>query len=104
MSAISGFMHMNCSTAGTKNPCVTLFSSMTFAIATGSTSRTMTSSHPAVRPTHAHPPPPMWNSGIATRLTESGRKPSRLLNPSIAVKRFLFVSITPLGRPVVPDE
>ena len=59
---------------------------------------------PGYSPRIAQPPPPMWNSGIATRFTESGRKPPAVLSPSIAVKRFLFVSITPLGRPVVPDE
>ena len=51
----------------------------------------------------AHPEPPMWKRGMATRLTVS----SSMLNVSpaspTAVERFALVSITPLGNPVVPE-
>ena len=51
----------------------------------------------------AQPEPPMWNSGIATRLTVSSVMLNVLPASEIAVDKLALVSITPLGSPVVPD-
>ncbi len=49
--------------------------SMTSTRAAGSMSRMSTLVAPTASPASTQPPPPMWNSGMATRLTESGPKP-----------------------------
>ena len=41
---------------------------------------------------------------MATRFTESGVKYQISVAWGIRAKRLPFVSITPLGRPVVPEE
>ena len=51
----------------------------------------------------AQPDPPMWKSGIATRLTVSSPMWNVMPASEMAVERFALVSITPLGRPVVPE-
>ena len=45
----------------------------------------------------------MWKSGMATRLTVSSPMENVCPASDTAVDRFALVSITPLGRPVVPD-
>ena len=51
----------------------------------------------------AQPDPPMWKSGMATRLTVSGEMWKVTPASAMAVDRLALVSITPLGSPVVPD-
>ena len=55
-------------------------------------------------PSWAYDVPPTWNSGIATMFLS----PSSNSNPScpltVCAMRLAWVSATPLGRPVVPDE
>ena len=46
----------------------------------------------------------MWNIGIATSATSSGRKSLTAADCARLATRLRWVSITPLGRPVVPDE
>ena len=55
-------------------------------------------------PAMAQPEPPMWNSGMATMLTMSSLKPHCSLASGSSANRLSLLSITPLGRPVVPDE
>ena len=64
----------------------------------------MTLVQPSYIPAVAQPPPPMWNSGIATRLTASGVSSQMSFATGSSPKKLVFVSITPFGRPVVPDE
>ena len=52
--------------------------------------------------TSAKPEPPMWNSGIATRPTDWVSKPQWSPTESSAAN-WVWVSTTPLGRPVVPE-
>ena len=90
-------------TAGTTNISVMRSSAMSPSNTAGSTSRRMMERPPRDIAHNAQPEPPMWNSGMATRLTVR----SEMLNVSfadpIAVERLALVSMTPLGRPVVPD-
>ena len=67
-------------------------------------SRRITDVPPRDMPHSAHPEPPMWNRGMATRLTTS----SSISKASPAAFSSMwwmlsFPSITPLGSPVVPD-
>ena len=72
-------------------------------MATGSTSRSTTLVQPQYRPTIAHPEPAMWNMGITARLTLSAVNRHSWAMVETKLKKLLFFSITPLGRPVVPD-
>jgi hypothetical protein len=45
----------------------------------------------------------MWNIGIMARLTDSGLRPHWSAMPMTPSKKLSLVSITPLGRPVVPE-
>ncbi len=92
------------STAGTRKAWVMRSFSMSRRSSTGSMSRRITEVPPRDIPLNAQPEPPMWNSGMATRLTVS----SRISNASPAASSNIaatlrFPSITPLGRPVVPE-
>ena len=60
--------------------------------------------HPSYIPATAQPPPAMWNSGMATRFTESGVSSQSSFAIGSRLKKLALVSITPFGRPVVPDE
>ena len=51
----------------------------------------------------AHPDPPIWKSGIATRLTVSSEILKVLFAAAMAVDRLPLVSMTPFGNPVVPE-
>ena len=51
----------------------------------------------------AQPDPPMWNSGMATRLTVSSEMVKVSPAAPMAVDRLALVSMTPLGSPVVPE-
>ena len=64
----------------------------------------MTEVAPSYMPATAQPPPPMWNSGIATRFTESSLMPHMSFAIGSSANRLSLLSITPFGRPVVPDE
>ena len=103
-SSTPGTISMNWSTTGTRNAWVIPCSPNIPTNAAGSSSRTMTLVQPSYIPAVAHPPPPMWNSGIATRLTESGENSQISLATGSNPKKLVLLSITPLGRPVVPDE
>ena len=72
--------------------------------AAGSMSRTITDVAPSYIAAVAHPPPPMWNSGMATRFTPSSDSSHMLFATGSRPKKFVLVSITPFGRPVVPEE
>ena len=45
----------------------------------------------------------MWKSGMQTALTDVASKDHHGPTCGSSVPRFAFVSIAPLGRPVVPD-
>ena len=69
----------------------------------GTISRTTTSVVPAYMAASPQPQPPMWYSGMATR----ARVPSRISGasmrmPGMPLKRLSWVSMAPLGTPVVP--
>ena len=68
----------------------------------GSIIGTSTSVPPRASATFAQPEPPMWNSGIATSDTEVSSTPQWFAT-SISIEQLSLVSITPLGRPVVPE-
>ena len=91
-------------TAGTMKASVIPSSDNTRRISAGTTSRRITVRHPKYRPTAAQPSPAMWNIGISARLTDCPGT-----NPQISpARRKVFiklevVSMTPLGKPVVPD-
>ena len=70
--------------------------------AAGSSSRRITDVHPSYIPAIAQPPPPMWNSGIAMRFTESCVSSHISFAIGSRPKKLSLVSITPFGRPVVP--
>ena len=65
---------------------------------------TITDVPPLNMPAMAHPEPPMWNSGMATMLTMSSLNPHVSLASGSRANRLSLESITPLGRPVVPEE
>ena len=68
----------------------------------GTMSATSTTRAPNDRQTSAKPDPPMWNSGIATRPTDSSSNPQCPPTESSAAK-LPCESSTPLARPVVPE-
>ncbi len=103
-SSMPGTMSMNWSAAGTRSAWVIPRSPNIPTSAAGSSSRTMTLVQPSYIPAVAQPPPAMWNSGIATRLTASGVSSQISLATGSNPKKLVLLSITPLGRPVVPDE
>ena len=72
--------------------------------AAGSRSRIRTLVAPWNIPATAHPPPPMWNSGMATRFTESGPSSHISVATGSSAKKLSLDNITPFGRPVVPLE
>ena len=59
--------------------------------------------HPCDSPASAQPDPAMWNIGITARFTDSGESSHEDAICSMPQKKLSFVSITPLGKPVVPD-
>ena len=103
-SSTPGTISMNCSTAGTRKAWVTPSAGISCTSAAGSSSRTITLRAPSYIPATAQPPPPMWNSGMATRFTESAPRPHMSAATGSRAKKLSFDSITPLGRPVVPLE
>ena len=81
---------------------VTRRSSIRSSSPAGSGTGTSTSVAPRARPTIAHPDPPMWNSGIATRQTLDASTDHSRATSSSAEQLALVIS-TPFGRPVVPE-
>ena len=65
--------------------------------------RKITEVHPSYIPAVAQPPPPMWNSGIAMRLTADSSLPD-VLGGWQQAEEVRVRELTPFGRPVVPDE
>ena len=51
----------------------------------------------------AQPDPPIWKSGIATRLTVSSEMLKVSFAAAMAVDRLPLVNMTPFGSPVVPE-
>ena len=72
-------------------------------MAAGSTSRSTTLVQPKYSPTIAQPAPAMWNIGIMARFTLSALNRHCSAMPAAGLKKLSFVSITPLGSPVVPE-
>ena len=103
-SATPGTASMNCSTAGTRNALVMPSSANSRTILAGSMSRTMMLLHPFHIPAVAQPPPPMWNSGMATRLTLLSSSCTMATDGGTSATTLELVSSTPFGRPVVPLE
>ena len=101
-SAAPGTPTRNCSTAGTRKALVTPSSAIVASSWSGTMSATRTTRAPNDMQTSAKPEPPMWNSGIATRPTDSVSKPQWSPTESSAAN-WVWVSTTPLGRPVVPE-
>jgi hypothetical protein len=73
----------------------------------GSNSRATTPLAPFSSPTRPQPLPPIWATGMATRLTSSGPHWFQAIGSWAALRRrasrLSWVSIAPLGRPVVPE-
>ena len=97
-------MSMNCNNTGTKKPCVMRCLPMSVTISAGFTSRMMIDLQPSAMPAVAQPPPPMWKSGIATRLTVRSVNFQISAANGMSAKKLLLVSMTPFGLPVVPLE
>ncbi len=94
---------MNWNTAGTRKAWVTRRAPIRSMSAAGSISRTITDVPPYAMPANAQPAPPMWNSGMATIETIVSSKPQISRASSTMAKALALLSITPLGRPVVPE-
>ena len=103
MSSTPGMIIRNWMTAGTRNALVTPCSGIARRIAAGSTSRMTTLVQPLYSPTIAQPAPAMWNIGITARFTLSGVNRHCAMIPVTWPKKLSLVSMTPLGRPVVPE-
>ena len=80
------------------------YSGISRTSADGSSSRRITLVIPTYMPATAHPPPPMWNSGMATRLTPPGKNSHISSASGSRAKKLSLLSMTPFGRPVVPLE
>ena len=76
---------------------------MSRRISAGSTSRMRMFVPPKKNPETPQPLPAMWNSGMATRLTESASNDQTSPAAGSISKKFRLTSSTPLGRPVVPE-
>ena len=103
VEARAGVARSSISTAGTTNISVMRSVSMSSSNLDGSTSRRITERPPRDMPHSAQPEPPMWNSGMATRLTVSAVMLKVWPASDTAVERLALVSMTPLGSPVVPE-
>ena len=103
MSSTPGVISRNWMTAGTMNALVMPCSGIARRIAAGSTSRMTMLVQPKYSPTIDQPAPAMWNIGIIARFTLSGVNRHCSVIPVTWPKKLSLVSITPLGRPVVPD-
>src|SRR5687767_15447773 len=89
--------------AGTRNVCVTASSRKCPNSVVGDASPAKIVVAPACRPAKPQLSAPTWKSGVASRLTLSACNPQRGVTPATLVARLRLVSITPLGRPLVPD-
>src|SRR3954451_10108736 len=98
-----GVINRDWMTAGTNSALVTPNSGITSRMRAGSTSRRTTVWHPWNKPTIDHPDPAMWNIGITAMFTESLSNFHDSVTFITPEKKLALVSITPLGRPVVPD-
>ena len=77
--------------------------SMISSTAAGWNSRTRIEWAPFHMAVTAHPEPPMWNRGMVTRTTEVASRLHSGDTGGMSVPRLRLVSMTPLGRPVVPE-
>ena len=69
----------------------------------GSTSRNSTMCAPSMRQMRPQPAPAMWKHGMATIATLSPVSRSAALAAVTSENIARCATITPLGRPVVPD-
>lgn len=72
-------------------------------MASGSTSRTTIVRARTAIPASAQLMPPTWNRGMATMLTVSRVKPKAAAAAALWAVRLRWVSMAPLGKPVVPE-
>ncbi len=103
VDASEGVASKSMRTAGTRNISVMRSVAIRSSNTAGSTSRTMTDRPPRDIAHSAQPEPPMWKRGMATRLTVSSVMLKVSPASPTAVDRLALVSITPLGKPVVPE-
>ena len=88
---------------GTQKASVTPSAAIVCRTGPGAKSRTITCRVPRAIPARAQASPPMWNSGMHTRLTSSGVKPQATEMSSSSTRRLVpLANIAPLGGPVVP--
>ena len=71
--------------------------------ASGTTSRTTIVRAPTAMPASAQLVPPTWNSGMATMFTASRVNPKAAVAAALWAARLRWVSMAPLGDPVVPE-
>jgi hypothetical protein len=64
----------------------------------------MTEGTPSWIPNRTYDEPPTWNSGIATIDLSPGKNSQPSWALTVCVTMLVWVSITPFGRPVVPEE
>ena len=91
------------STAGTKKVRLAPFK-IAPAKEAPSGSRVITLGTPSWMPNCTYEVPPTWKSGIATMFLSPGSNSQPSWALSVCAIRARWVIITPLGRPVVPDE
>ena len=67
-------------------------------------SRVITLGTPSWIPNRTYDDPPTWNSGIATMFLSPSSNPQPSWAFRVWAIMLAWVSMTPLGRPVVPEE
>ena len=102
----SGWAHRTCHCAGTRNRWVTPSDSITSSVPAASNGAVgmMTDVLPIISDGGMVPMPAMWKSGTLSRATwpPSCRREVRIAVMA-CMSRFRWVSMAPLGRPVVPE-
>ena len=104
VSAKAGCCAMNKNIAGTPNIVVTLLAAMSASARPGSNVRCSTTSAPFWKATSVVTlSPPIWKTGAAVSVTSSARQSSVCMQLALFHQMLPWVSIAPLGLPVVPD-
>ena len=67
-------------------------------------SRVITLGTPSWMPNRTYDEPPTWNSGIDTMFLSPGSKPQPSWALRVWATMLAWLSMMPLGRPVVPEE
>ena len=85
----------------------TLWLAMKSSTAPGSNSRATMPVAPLRKPIKPQPEPPIWATGMATRLMSSAVHTFQLMFAAFMIllvsMKLACVSIAPFGRPVVPE-